>query len=442
MSKHQRIDGFSLIEVMFSMALLALVVVSFYKLPAFFSKAEKNVSEVVTKDKIFKGFSQNFIQIIERADVALRFQNFPISTSCLAGKPCVRLLEEENKGASFKDVNFEGLSSVQFFRDEKGELAPVELPSKYETRILSRVPYVFDRLYLEKEYYTTWPLVDESSEPFVLMRRGEVADHFLVEDAFVTSRRDVSDWVVVKGSRAGLDLTKVIGRPMLIYDVQDPSQYSAQKVIAAEDCSSDAHRNHCHEVVRSINESFDPTVKKYGQIGDSGETKTFGEVPFYIFQMKPFKESDMRFEVSTADAGNPVSRRRNFMPDTGTSATAWVNQDSSFYLFPTEVASVYGSNVSDLAPPVDAKLLGHFTHIVPGGTFALLPFDLLSYRLENTFVQKGGVKEKDPTGRKQLVLHTLSGKSSEVVLADIASGDQIVFARRLGRTELAVFHLK
>jgi prepilin-type N-terminal cleavage/methylation domain-containing protein len=432
-------SGFSLVEVFFAVAILAVVVLSFYKLPAFFSRTEKNVSTIVTKDRLFKTFSQAFIQIAERADVALRFQNFPISTSCVAGKPCIRVLETKDKASSFRDVSFDALSSLQFFRDEKGELTPTVLPSKFDTKILGRTPYVFERTYLEKEYYATWPLVDESSDPFVLMRRGEVADHFLVEDAFVSSRRE-SEWVIVKGTRRGIDLQKIIGRPILVYDIQDPSQYTAQRVVAAEDCSSEEHRAHCADVALAIKPSFDPKEKGYGEIGAAKGEKTFAEVPFYIFQTKPYQESDLRFH--SPGTGGAPERRADFLPNTGTTPTSWVKQASGFYLFPSEVASVFGEGVTDLQPPVDAKLLGHFTHIVPGGTFALLPFEIVSYRLESAYRTQNGKTEKDPSGRKQLIMQKLSDKSSEVVLADIEAGDQIVFGRRLGRPELTVFHLK
>jgi hypothetical protein len=436
--------GFSLIEVFFSVAILAVVIFSFYKLPVFFSKSEKSVSTIVTRDRLFKSFSQNFISIAERSDVAARFQNLPVSTTCAPNKPCVRLLEEKDKSFSFKDINLDSLPSVQFLRDEKGELVGRPLWPEKDVKLLTREPFVFEREILEKEYYATWPLVDESSEPFVLMRRGDVADHFMMEEAFMTSLPS-SNWMVVKGTRKGIDLTKVIGHPMLIYNMEDLSQFTAQRVTEALDCSLNENKNRCHDAAKALNVSFNPDEPKYDVTG--GETaKKFDEMPFYLFDLQPFKESELRFE-NGAQANDLLNRKRNFLPNPGLAPSTWAGgQDSAIYIFPTEVASFYGPGLTDLQKPVDGKRLGHFNHMLPTdqrGTYALLPFDLISYQMEDLWVKNSsGVKEKDKAGRKVLTLHTLGSNSSEVALADIEKGDQIIFARRLGRAELSVYHLK
>lgn len=443
MRKFSKQSGFTLIEVFFAVAVLAVVVFSFYKLPIFFAQSQKSVSTIVTRDRLFKGFSQNFIAIAERADVATRFQNLPIGTSCVKDKPCIRTLEESDRSFSFRDTSLESISSVQFLRDEKGELVDRLMMEGSEVKVRTRAPLVFERNILEKEYYATWPLVDASSEPFVLMRRGEVADHFIMEDSFMTSRV-ITNWIIVKGSRKGIEVDKLVGHPMLIYNMEDLGQYTAQRVKAAVDCSTPAARSRCEDVARSLNPLFDPAGSRF-EITGGEKNKLFAELPFYMMELEPFRESDLRY-TNSLQPTDFLSRQWNFLPRPGISPSSWANQDSSLYLFPSEVASMFGGGAEDLAKPVDGKRLGHFIHMLPPdqqGKLALLPFDLISYQMEDAYVQStGGGKQKDPAGKKVLTLHVLGGKSPEVVLADIESGDQIVFARRLGRAELSVYHLK
>jgi len=71
------------------------------------------------------------------------------------------------------------------------------------------------------------------------------------------------------------------------------------------------------------------------------------------------------------------------------------------------------------------------------GKLALLPVDMVSYMLEDVLDDKG-----QRTGKMVLQMKTLGTDHKVRVLEDISDGNSIVFARRLGTTELGVFQFE
>ena len=443
--------GFSMIEVMFSVGLLAMVLYSFYKLPVLFKQNESKVVSIVTKDRLFKGFSQSFIEIAERADVGMRFQNLPIATACSTGKPCVRQLTAEG---AFADSGVSEIGSIQFLRDEYGELdsRPAAGPSS-PSRVRYRKPFAFSSTILNGEYYATWPLVDANSEPLVLMKRSTVPDHFFMDDMFANSNRDLSRYVIVRGTRPGIDVNAIENRPMLIYNVNDFTHYTVQRVAEARECKANNNQimDECYAKAREFKANFDPDTTLFSRDGSPTVDTPFRDMNFYLLRLEPYSMADLQYNVDGAAAANREPAR-NFLPNPGISPTGWGGgQDSSLYLFPTQVLSLFEDGApsvasTDLQAPVDAKRFGHYLHVLGSeynGKIAFLPIDIVSYRLENLMTNNDqGVRTQDPQKRKILVLHTLGSQSSVVALADIGKDDVLMFARKLGRSELAVYHLK
>jgi hypothetical protein len=423
--------GFSLVEVFFSLGILITVLFAFFKLPTLFKTSETSVVNIVTKDRLFKGFSQAFIEIAERADVALRFQNMPIPAMCEDKKPCVRQFTSDNK---MNPVALDGVEGVQMLRDEQGSMHDVEVfntPITGTTPTLmgmlrQRKPLVLQPSFLAGGYYATWPLVTSKSEPFVLLRRSNLSESFFVENAFVISS-STSRWIMVRGSRSGVDIAPMVGKAMVAYNPSDPTQYTIQKVMDGFDCK--ARMEECKTLGRTIlGINVDYSVAKYGP-----NSTTFENTPFYAILLEPFQKADLQF---TAKDNEP----RNFLPNSGFVPTDWKNQDSGPYLFPSSVFSLFsppdGENI-DFRAPADIKRLSHFMHTTGSvGETVLMPLDIVAFRVIETPVDRSGKV------KRSLKLQTFGSQSSVAVLDDIADGDQVIFARRLGQPELAVFQLR
>lgn len=442
--------GFSMIEVMFAVGLLAMVLYSFYKLPVMFKHNESKVVSIVTKDRLFKGFSQGFIEVAERSDVAMRFQNLPIPTACAPRKPCVRELTSDGV---FADASVSEIGSIQFLRDEYGELdaRPAAGPSS-PSRVRIRKPFAFSSQLLNGEFYATWPMFDETTEPLVLMKRSAVPDHFFMDDMFANSNRDLNRWVIVRGTRPGIDVKAIENRPMLVYNVNDFAHYTVQRVAEAKECKANNNQfmDECYARAAEFAPGFNRDTTLFSRDGSPTVDTPFRDMDFYLVRLETYGISDLQYTVPTTAASNR-DPSRNFLPFPGIAPSGWGGgQDAGLYLFPTQVLSLFeeGSSVasSDLVAPVDAKRFGHYLHVLGSdynGKIAFLPIDIVSYRIEKQMVTNDqGLSVEDKQKRKILVLHTLGSQSSVVALADIGKDDVIMFARKLGRSELAVYHLK
>lgn len=134
--------GFSLIEILIAVGIMSLIVYAMFQLPAFLVKSEKQVSSIVTKDRVFKSFSQKFIEIAERSDLAARFLNLPVPSTCADGKPCIRKL---TAGGAWQTANLSGIPNIQFFRDERGILEEkAAISPGHPLHTLVRPPYSLD----------------------------------------------------------------------------------------------------------------------------------------------------------------------------------------------------------------------------------------------------------------------------------------------------------
>jgi hypothetical protein len=414
--------GFTVIEAVMAMGALAIVLLGIYQLPGMFANQEKRLENVVTKDRIFKSFAQKFIQVAERADVALRFEYLPVPAACIVGSnSCLRKLVD---GKSFEPTTVTGIaSSLQFFSDTDGQLVeskPFPNDASFShVRIQTAAPLVLDDSVKRGENYVTWTLERPQSQPFPLLTRSSLNDYFFLVDQFALSSSS-SHWVIVEGIRPGVPTDQLLKKPMVVYNANDFSQYAIEKVVAAIDCTTTdvATKQKCTVAAQSIVPTFvpDPTF--------------FSSRKVYAIELEDFSATDLG----------------GFLPPTGVVPSSWGNQNAQIYLFPTTVLSLTthqptAAGGSDLLhEPADPKRFAHFQHMLAPtqqGRLALLPVELVNYRLVDVLDAKG-VR----TGKMTLEMGTLGTNHSVHVLEDVLDGAKIVFARRIGTTELGVFQLE
>ena len=421
--------GFSLLESCVAIAIMGVVLYFVYQMPGWFAKNESAIAKVVTKDRLFKGFSLGFIQVAEQADVAMRFENLAIPTACSNDRPCVRELTAEG---TFQPAPRSALpESIQFFREEAGPLEDRAVGREGEPlRVVGRKSLVLEGSVLSGEYYATWPLIDQTSAPFVLMKRGQVPEHFFVYPNFATGKVDGNRGVLLRGTRKGIAVDQIVGRPVLAYNVNDLAQHTVQKVREAKDCSIPANRSACVELARQYMPGGTPELDP--ATGPVWDGRTLDDAPAYLLDLDSFSEAELR--------------SARVMPEAQISGPGWHDQAESFFIFPTEVASIYeatgGSGL--LQKPIDVKRFDHYVHSMGKGQVAVLPFDIVSYELVPAAPGGNGPStgELDPNGKKVLVQRTLGSSKVSVALADIGKEGLIYFGRKLGTSGLAVFEMK
>ena len=312
-------NGFSLLELMIAVAVSSVVVGgaiyylnSFEKSKAAMVKGSENNMNVSTIGAIFE-------QVTERAGVSGAFMHLPIANSaqgsiCDDTTPCVRSWDATNKRFSANSAGFPlAYKSIEFYRDSSAELTDMnyELPTTWTDGPVSMrtsESFIWSPASGTKDFYATWPLVDENSKAFPMMVSGGSNDYFTLPSA--QGDHDSTHPNFIQGTKG--DLTNALkDHYFVIYSGLNLKQYFIKKISTAIECTT----TNCTD-------------------GNNISTGHYYKVNF---------ES-----ISNGSLYNffPVLSNVN-------SLNTWQNQNSFFY-FPTQSFSLTGQ-IDDLNPQANVK---------------------------------------------------------------------------------------
>lgn len=379
-----------MIELVFALIITGIVILLLSGQMSFISKKKKeiqSISDVTDKG----GYGVRFSLLIEYATPSAYFSHSPVSIECKSeSAPCVRKFDQkQNIFISAKDsfVNLNGISSVQFYRDDVGVISN-NLKGIYGSATTeASYSRPLDLSRQKDDVYVTWPLVDDSSKPFVIMHSQGISAVFSFDPTLASSRVS-SEYLVMTGK--GFDASEkdnFLNQVVVIYNDKNIRHFLVQKIIDIRSCQDDGEL--CGKLV--------PANYKLNK-------------DHYAIKFKEIEKNDL--------ADFPL----NFESD------AWRGaKDISF--FPTNFVTLYDPTSSDLNAHMDVRKWSHYNHTVniPGALMAM-PVKLTAYRF---------IKNKDGQSFDLVSTH-YGSKVPNVIELEKVHGS-VMFARKLGSNQISVY---
>ncbi len=417
-------DGFSLLEVTIAVAISGIVVAgSVYFIGSFTkdsNKLTKSVAISLTKGTI----AGTFGQVAERAGVSAAFMHLPIknNSNCSYTDPCVRSWSEATKKFSEGNDSFPlSYDTIEFFRDSSGELieSPVNATSSSFPNVYLKTSesFIWDPASaLGREYYVTWPLINETSKAFPLMVSLESADYFTILPDWILSNSLAPKEDIIKG----LNNTSVFDDPektmkdrlYLIFSPTNLRSFFLRTISTVTACKNSS----CNALFTAIKGS-----------GTS--------LPSNLY-------TDHHYKVLFSPLAI-TSNLYNFFPrlDYIASSNTWRGQGDFFY-FPTNNFSLIQNPLThdDFKPDGDARLkgIGHFLGEVGSSNFVISPVGFAFF-----FLIKGEMIKREKSSVKdqsyQLVLrkyNTTTAFNDVVVASDIIG--KVYIVRKIGNGSLSI----
>ncbi|MBU6376331.1 MAG: hypothetical protein KGQ59_10075, partial [Bdellovibrionales bacterium] len=265
-------EGFSLLELVIVLGVMAVVVLGTVEALRVWGKNSLNFKVSSEKTSELQQQGAAFASWVESAGIALFYQHLPIPfQNCADNGPCIRSLVSTNRGSSFVPLDATQknklaalkaggapMSSIEFFRDEGGEL--VTDPSRSNNRKSPAIQVPADLL--SSGIHATWPLYDESSSTFVVLRENrQFSDYFIFDQNFATSAPS-SDRLTLFQRKGGAlsSLANLKNTLMLIYNGRNPEQYGVQ--IVSQDVTVCKTKSTIDPICRTIieNRGLNPNV--------------------------------------------------------------------------------------------------------------------------------------------------------------------------------------
>ncbi len=294
-----------------------------------------------------------------------------------------------------------------------------------------------------------WPLVDEFSSPFIFLRQKELGgslrfrykEDWLVQPLLTGS---YARYVTLAASRQDLDLASLRGGVSLIVNEAAPDQYFAKTVTNVFPCIPKSE---------SIKECLKVACDEKSEQEREACKEAFaapGNVTRYLVEFAAASDS-LRMREANPKGYLPISAYADDLPP------SWMNQDTQFFTFPTQVASLFQIRQSGPSQPAqrqpivegDVDLKKIFLRsqelselrvnwvIVPVVLqkffFAKADGADVKYNLMSQ-VFNDDLTAAAAASRPQYVMEVPWIKDKDVVLSA-----RIVFARELGSTVFAVF---
>lgn len=401
--------GFTLIEAIISLCLSSIVLAglsyAFVKLQ--YSEKDGIQQHYETVDNSNMG--TKFIELIERSGPSLHFIHLPVPvTGCLPKGPCIRELDLASKDfVSLRTsllTKFEG-KPFEFYRDHIALLKrdiPLNMGGDDDITITNTLATdLISKLPLEPELYATWPLADETSQPFPLLTSLNIPFLFQFEEVSGTSAPPVgASYLITKiqGPVVGSgDIGKLNSNLVVIYNAYDSRSYTVQVISEIRLCRDDL--DFCQEEFNKNGLSILPTAQHA------------------LIRLSPVSDSSIDGMVPAITGED----------------SSWPGQLVN-QLFPAK-ANVSLLGDADLGESVefDLRKWSHFNHAQQvSSNLILMPVSFHSYRIKNVQI-RGEV-------RHQLVrqVYGNGGVAREFVEIDDVKGP-VIFARQLGSTSFRAF---
>jgi prepilin-type N-terminal cleavage/methylation domain-containing protein len=444
-----RQKGFSLVEMMVAMAIIVGLVAAGFTAMEYFNKQTKKEFKKLDDIQEFTQLTKDISKFVEGAGVSTAYLNMPIKKECdeSTGRPCLRKIGpdpvsggEGLLAASSGDYPavLGGNACVQFYRDSFGKMTEKEsFPginnSIYKAKTKSFNDFRYEAS--EKELYATWELKDDSSAPFMLIKRRSTPVVFKLSGHgdLHTGQSGDSDYTFFYSDSPVQNMQDLIGYPFLVYSTLFLDQYLIK--IADDVVSCGENLSKCL--------SEQKKMKKAGM--EQTELASAGATPIdaskiYIIKFRSIPESDPFFQEVYQKLSIPSG-----------CLSGWdsTRQSMNMFFFPTKAFSVVQNSgtSSILTYPVNeteikVESLAHYygdlsdpekglvSSRVLHGMMNALPIDIVRYK----------VKTEPTTNKKQLVseLFYALGNKEKVKINELKA--PFYFARRLGTQELSLWY--
>lgn len=533
-------SGFTLVEALIAIGVSGIVILGASELVVmmqrsvngqgsgafhgFGAQGGQGLINKTASDTASKTFSQNMTGTISGADVAHVYQHLPIPVICppptvVGGvptktAPCVRQLDATTHALT--DINSanpppaslsaKGMQGIEFFNDENADLGslasrggigtsstawiqgPTNLPLGSDVTTPSQ----------NGNYFTTWPLVNQNSFPFVVMSNANMPFYFqfytLSETGLSASSLAIQNLKSYAFFFTNVQISAAVkGLPLLIYNFKSPTQYAVQVIKDILDCSLTSPSTDTSQVMsgqglsqctqwvywNSTSSSTGTTLPVINSFFVAPSGSQPKQAPFYYaLQLESLSSSDAGFykdsyspqSVASAQVGlNPTLSSANggtFVPSatdlglsganfTWSSPQANGSAGSAFYTFPTDVASLQdSSDITDLPSTqqggkttLDVRSLSHYyavnslrnPQVSNGGSLVAIPINITAY-----YLRSSNANPANPSTSLISAAYKYPNNSAgtrlgapEIVMLDSVAGS-VVFARQLGTSNIAV----
>ncbi len=439
-----------------------------------FMKARVNFGKKSQADLSLRTANTNFVTAIESATFSVRFQNMPIAVSGCAADPtkaCLRQLGENNTWLAptfaASDISFPSQvantgapPSIQFFRDDEGTITQL-----VDSSVPTLKTSVTQNLKLSAEAITTplfvtYPLTDENSPPFTILRATTDGAFLVMPDSFMYGSEAGTDNLVAKNSPAGFhnysffkastlasSINQLKGLILIVYNSNNSQQFVAKAIKNVIRCSDTAKASQA----------------ELSSLGDSASSC----IPY---DYRGSKEDQAGIAIRNTELANPANKLvaleleslsnktnarffSNYFPSkdqlgfsAATTGLSWPADNApEAYSLPSTTSSFVDSHyplefqgpTEDSGNGTDTRHLLHYVSNQLKGQIYGVPAVATAYYIKNP-----------GTGSKQLVASNfdVNGSGSagtklgdrETILNEQITGP-VIFARRLGTLTVGMY---
>jgi hypothetical protein len=451
--------GLSIVEALVATALTGVILLGAGEAIHQFSKQSKKYSSKVFDDINNSMLTKNFSTVMQSASIATQFEHLPIPvTGCPQNSddtlqvPCLRQLDSNNRFVSIDFSSVKLLSDgtnpekMEFFRDDDAAIVKTLAWGNQSSAILqSTKPVILSDTAISSNYYATWPLVDETSSPFIVLSHGGSSLNFIFDSATHMSATNLisSDtpysFFLSKQKIPAQDLERMSGSLILIYNAFNSQHYYFQLVGDHPlDCSILSSKKSQCIPYKYWTEGDGTESDKGNQLANARFTDLTLNHGYYeyAFKLKP-----------VTDSGHFVSRylpERNVLSAASNPSINWnIQSNRDFFLFLTQVPSIYESSNIDYQSisgspnqSMDLRYWDHYYTMTGNSSdtqLSAMPVTAQSYFLKKSPLKTGTSSKFD------LMMTTFNENSdSEIVIMPQVPG-KVVFARKLGTSDFTIF---
>ncbi len=482
-------SGFSLAEILVAMGIFGLVLVGAAGAFKYFtSQTTKEFSKMESISE-FNQLTRDLLKFSEGAGISTSYLNYPVKVKdceydvaiSAPKEPCVmKIVDGKMIVPAEEEIPKQLRECTQFFKDGRGGLVPRRAyPGKPRTDLVNVVDDQQIKPPASLELVTVWPIIDEKSAPFLMMKMKDAAPYFSmlkgapseiskhtnmasagpkVEYAFFESPVSDPDTNTMS---ANIDqIMKLVNVPFLIYNTYLTNHYTIQ--YAAEIISCQRDQQKCLEILLKTAQKpsgtadFQRTIANPAYPATAGSTPTIDQTSFQalsqdldsqyptnVFAIK-FKPIDMK----TPFFAEILQRQK--LPTSCMSSWDINKQSPEDYFFPSKAYSVFGNGgaADDIAGTDPLNVL-HLSHYYTGvsmsgmssatakGLMLAVPIDILTYRAVLAPGSTEIKKKVQLVARRWYAIENTNIKDA-VRIEDLKN--PFMITRRIGTSEMGLWY--
>lgn len=425
--------GHSLAELVIASAITIAIAAGGFKAYTYFNTQTKKELTKLSDVQQFNALTKDMLRFAESAGISTLYLNLPVEVrDCEDNKPCLRSLDESGNWQNNAQIPAaaQGETCLQFFRDSLGRpihknaYPPTESKPSSEEMIGTFRNY--NITVKTGETYFTWPLQNEESVPFLLMKVRDVGAHFKLVGTpkFQFDRTNLVSGSTLAAFESPLSADqakKFIGYPFVFYGSKNQGQFG---VYAA------------HDIISCRDNKASCASKLNSEMHDGGYVEADITNDMFLLDIQPLDMSRPFFSEIYSRLSIPSSCQFQ-----------WAGQQSSSeFLFPNGKLSIFNAVNSSANINPDGNKYFHpmlynkhasieaAVHDlgIPAYAYAL-PIDLIRYSVEKH-------STKADADRFSLVseLWHLTETKKLVKISHLKA--PIWFSRKLGSTELGIWY--